>query len=588
MEQDMEKRKRGRSEESEEEKWVHDASVDYKGRIPLRAFTGVWKASLFILSIEFSERVSHFGIASNLITYLTKVIHEDLKTAAKNVNYWAGTTTLMPLIGGFVADAYTGRFAMVLFSSLVYIMGLSLLTMTQFIPNLKPCNSKICHRPRKVHEVVFFLALYSISLGAGGYRPCLESFGADQFDDDHLQERKKKMSFFNWWSFALCFSMLIGSTMVVYVQDFVSWGVACLILTVFMALTIIAFYLGKPFYRYRKPEGNPFTLILQVLIAAIRKRNLQYPSNPTLLFEVPNSDKSQGRLLSHTSRLRFLDKAAIVEEKHVEQKDNAWRLATVTRVEETKLIVSVVPIWLTSLMVGVCASQGSTLFVKQAATMSLKISNNFEIPPASMVSVSAFGTLISVPIYDRIIVPNLRKVTGNERGINILRRIGIGLALSVMVMVVAALVETKRLRIAKGEIGQRTMSVFWLIPQYLILGIGDSFSLIGLQEYFYDQVPDSMRSLGMALYASVIGMGHFLSNFLIIIVDHITVKTSKSWIGKDINSSRLDRFYWMLGIINGLNFCVFLFLAKRYTYKTLQRKAIEIDGCNNDGGETMA
>jgi len=47
MEQEMEKRKGGRTEC--EEKWVHDASVDYKGRVPLRASTGVWKASLFVL-----------------------------------------------------------------------------------------------------------------------------------------------------------------------------------------------------------------------------------------------------------------------------------------------------------------------------------------------------------------------------------------------------------------------------------------------------------------------------------------------------------------------------------------------------------
>ncbi|KAK7305797.1 hypothetical protein VNO77_43709 [Canavalia gladiata] len=538
----MEKRKRGRIEECEEEKWVHDASVDYKGRVPLRDSTGVWKASLFVLAIEFSERVSHFGISSNLIT----------------------TTTLMPLIGGFAADAYTGRFHMVLFSSLIYLMGLSLLTMSQFIPSLKPCNTSICQRPRKVHEVVFFLALYCIALGTGGYKPCLESFGADQFDDDHLEERKKKMSFFNWWNFALCFAFLLGATVIVYVQDFVSWGVACFILTIFMTLTIIAFYLGKPFYRYRRPEGNPFTPILQVLIAAIRKRNLSCPSNPALLYEVPKSEKSQGKLLSHTSKLRFLDKAAIVEEKYVEQKDNPWRLATVTRVEETKLVLNVVPIWLTSLTAGVCVAQGSTLFVKQAAVMNLKLSHSFKIPAASMGSIAAIGTLISVPIYEKIVVPILRKVTGNERGMSILKRISIGLTLSVIVMVVAALTEAKRLRMVgnevllAGETGERTMSALWLIPQYMILGIGDAFSLVGLQEYFYDQVPDSMRSLGMALYSSVIGVGHFLSSFLIIIVDHVMEKNGKSWFGKDVNSSRLDRFYWMLAVINALDLCLFL------------------------------
>ena len=49
MKQEMEKRKQGKSEGNEKQKWVHDASVDYKGRVPLRASTGVWKASLFVL-----------------------------------------------------------------------------------------------------------------------------------------------------------------------------------------------------------------------------------------------------------------------------------------------------------------------------------------------------------------------------------------------------------------------------------------------------------------------------------------------------------------------------------------------------------
>nr|KYP75881.1 Peptide transporter PTR2 [Cajanus cajan] len=594
MEQETEKRKEGKSEENEE-KWVHDASVDYKGRLPLRASTGVWKASLFILTIEFSERVCHFGLSSNLITYLTKVMHKDLNTATKNVNYWVGATTLMPLIGGFVADAYTGRYRMIIYSSLVYLKGLSMLTMSQFMPILKPCNNEICDRPRKFHEVVFFFALYCIALGTGGFKPCLESFGADQFDGDHLEERKQKMSFFNWWTFALCVAMLLGTTVVVYVQDVVGWGIACLMLTIFMVFNIIAFYVGKPFYRYRRPQGNPFIPILQVLIAATRKRNLSCPSNHALLYEVPKSEKHQGRLLSHTSRLRFLDKAAIVEGNYTEEKDNPWRLTTVTRVEETKLILNVVPVWLTSLMIGVCIAQSFTLFVKQAAAMNLEIINNFKIPPASMASVTAISSIISVPIYDKIIVPILRKVTGNERGISIFRRIGIGLTFLVLAMVVAALVETKRLKTVEHQVltvgGTRheTMSVLWLIPQNLILGLGaDSLSLIGLQEYFYDQVPDSMRSLGMALYLSVLGAGFFLSSFLIIIVDHVTGKNGRSWIAKDINSSRLDKFYWMLVVVNALNLCLFIFLAKRYTYKTVHRKASEIDGCNSDAVEIVA
>ncbi|PON49823.1 Proton-dependent oligopeptide transporter [Parasponia andersonii] len=596
MEQEMERRGNiATGESDEDQKWVYDSSVDYKGKVPLRASTGVWKASLFIITIEFSERLSYFGIATNLITYLTKIIHQDLNTAAKNVNYWSGFTTIVPLVGGFLADSYTGRFVMVLFSSLVYLMGLSLLAMSQYIPSLKPCKNtttEMCNRPRKIHEVVFFFALYMISVGTGGYKPCLESFGADQFDDDHPEERRKKMSFFNWWNFALCCGLFLGVTVIVYVQDYVSWGIADLILLITMAITIVIFYMGRSVFRYRVPQGSPLTPMVQVLVAAIRKRNLPSPLDPSLLYEVPKSENIQGRLLCHSDRLRFLDKAAIV----VEEKDhhhhnstindqhkqnNPWRLATVTRVEELKLILNTIPIWLTSLAFGITIAQPSTFFVKQAATMNLKL-NDFKIPPASLASLGAIAMIISVTLYDRVLVPFLRKTTGNERGLSILRRIGIGLIFSVVAMLVAALVERKRL----GVYDKETMSVFWLAPQTIILGFGDGFTLVGLQEYFYDQVPDSMRSLGIALYLSIIGVGSYLSSFLIIVVDHVTEKSSgKSWIGKDMSSSRLDKFYWLLTAMNGLNLCVYMIVTRGYTYKNVDRDNVNtlVDGGSNIG-----
>lgn len=593
-----ENRKVGREakESDEEEKWVRDSSVDYKGRVPLRSSTGVWTASLFIITIEFSERLSNFGITANLISYLTKVIHQDLKTAAKSVNYWAGVTTMMPLFGGFLADAYTGRFSMVLLSSLVYLLGLSLLTMSQFIPSLKPCDVGGCEKARKIHEVAFFLAMYSISLGTGGHKPCLQSFGADQFDDDHAEERKKKLSYFNWWNIAVCCGLFLGVTVIVYIEDNMSWGVAILILTITMAVTVATFYMGKPYYRYRLPEGSGSTSMLQVLVAAIRKRKLPSPSNPALLYEVPNY-KIQGRLLGHTDRLTFLDKAAVLEEEEIsnEVKHNPWRLATVTKVEEMKLVLNIIPIWLTSLPFGLCVVQTATFFVKQGATLNRKIGHNFEIPPASIFSLSAVGMIISVVIYDKILVPFLRRATGNERGISVLKRIGSGLIFSVVAMSVAALVERKRQKIAEEDIdvldGEKNvelpMSVFWLAPQFLILGLGDGFTLVGLQEFFYDQVPDSMRSLGMAFFLSVLGAGNFLSSFLITAVDRITEKDGKGWIGKDLNSSRLDKFYWLLAAINSVNIFVYVLFARRYTYKTVQRRLTATHLNKDDGMELM-
>ncbi|KAL5550238.1 hypothetical protein UlMin_000414 [Ulmus minor] len=570
--------------EAKDQKWVYDSSVDHKGNVPLRASTGAWKASLFIIAIEFSERLSYFGIATSLILYLTKVIHEDLKTAAKSVNYWAGVTTLMPLFGGFIADAYIGRFSTVFASTIIYLLGLVLLTLSWFVPSLKPCDSsEICQEPRKIHEIVFFVAIYMISVGTGGHKPALESFGADQFDDENPKERKQKMSYFNWWNFGLCCGLLLGVTLIVYLQDHASWGVADIALTVVMAVSLVIFIIGRPVYRYRKPTGSPLTPMLQVLVAAIRKRNVTYPSNPTLeLYEVPKSEKSQSRPLCHTKKFKFLDKAAILENS--DEKQNPWRLATVTEVEEMKLLLNMIPIWLATLPFGVCISQASTFFIKQGATTNRKIFNGFELPPASIYALAAIGMIVSVTMYEKLLVPILRRITGNERGINILQRIGIGMFFSIATMVVAALVEKKRLDAVANH---NLMSVFWLAPQFVIVGFGDGFALVGLQEYFYDQVPDSMRSLGIAFYLSVIGAANFLSSLLITLVDHFTKKNGKSWFGKDLNTSRLDKFYWLLAAITTMNLLFYVLLARRYSYKNIQKVAVA-DCYEGDHGDNSA
>ncbi|KAE9603338.1 hypothetical protein Lal_00008128 [Lupinus albus] len=572
-------------EVNEEMKWVNDSSYDHKGRIPLRDSTGSWKAAFYIIGIEFSERLSYFGIATSLILYLSKVIHQDLKTAARNVNNWNGVTTLMPLIGGFLADGYLGRYTTVIISSIIYVMGLGLLTLSWFMPGLKPCeHGNVCTEPRKIHEVMFFLAIYLISIGTGGHKPALESFGADQFDDAHDEERRQKMSFFNWWNCGLCSGLVLGVTLVVYVQDHVNWGVADIILTIVMALSLLIFIIGRPFYRYRAPIGNPFTPMLQALVAAIRKRKLPYPSNPNLLNHVSKSESNNGRVLLHTSKLKFLDKAAIIEnEGNIVERHNPWKLASVSQVEELKLIINMIPIWLLTLPFGVCASQTSTFFIKQGVIMNRKI-NGFEIPPASVFSISAVGMIVSVAIYDKILVPMLRKITGNERGMNLLPRIGLGMFFSVITMIVAALVERKRLDAVQINPlkGSLSLSVFWLAPQFLIIGIGDGFALVGLQEYFYDQVPDSMKSLGIALYLSVIGAANFLSSLLITIVDRVTSPSGKSWFGKDLNTSRLDKFYYLLAIITAIDVVAFALFASRYTYKTVQHIEMVSDP-NNEG-----
>ncbi|WVZ61104.1 hypothetical protein U9M48_011027 [Paspalum notatum var. saurae] len=449
--------------------------------------------------------------------------------------------------------------------------GLMVLATAQLAPNLSP------NRSLRLHETLFFVGIYLVSVGTGGHKPALESFGADQFDESHALERVQKMSFFNWWNCALCSGVLLGVTVIVYAQERVGWGAASVVLAAVMAASLVVFLAGWRFYRYRVPEGSPLTPLLQVVVAAVRKRRLEMPADAAQLYEVkPQNIKK--RLLCHTDQLRFLDRAAIVEHGVGEAASGPWRLATVTQVEETKLVLTMVPIWVATLPFGMAAAQVSTFFIKQGSVMDRRLGPHFVLPPASIFALSAIGMIATVALYDKVLVPYLRRATGGERGISILKRVGIGMAFAIVALAVAAVVERRRLRSAAPA----AMSVFWLVPQFVLMGVGDGFALVGLQEYFYDQVPDNMRSLGIGLYLSVIGAGSFLSSLVITAADLVSSRGGRaSWFAKDLNRSRLDLFYWLLAGIGAVNLVFYAVVAARYSYK----KAVKAGSKVGDGDD---
>jgi len=246
-----------------------------------------------------------------------------------------------------------------------------------------------------------------------------------------------------------------------------------------------------------------------------------------------------------------------------------------TQVEEVKLVIRLIPIWLSCLMFIVVQSQLGTFFTKQSSTLNSSIGPHFKIPPASLQGLVGIVILFAVPIYDKLFVPFARKITGHHSGITVLQRIGVGLFLSIFTMVVSALVEAKRASIARNHnlIDDSNindivpMSIWWMLPQYTILGISDAFTIVGLQELFYDQMPETMRSLGASAYISILGVGSFVSNGVITVVVDITTRAGGKWLGNDLNRAHLDYFYWMLAVSSALNLCVYLLIAKGFVYK---------------------
>ncbi|KAJ7945742.1 Protein NRT1/ PTR FAMILY 5.10 like [Quillaja saponaria] len=534
---------------------VHGA-VDYKGRPVTRSNFGGWRSAWFIIVVEVAERSAYKGIAGNLISYLTGPLGQPVATAAANVNLWIGTGALLPLLGAFVADSYFGRYRTIVLSSVVYILGLGLLTLSATLISYSSSKS---YSPQ-MRLVLIFISLYLVAIGLAGHKPCLQSFGADQFDEQHPEERKSRSSFFNWWYFSICSGMLLTLLILNYIQDNLSWSLGFGIPCITMIIGLVVFLLGTRTYRYtiQSYEKSPFVRIARVFAAAIRNRK------STLSAVATKQEAHQS-----FEQFRFLNKALLAPNGSKEGGESC----SITEVEEAKAVLSLIQIWTTCLTFGIVFAQVSTFYTKQGATMDRKVFPGFDISAASLQSFGNLTIVLLTPVYDRIFVPIARSFTSKHSGITMLQRIGTGIVMSMIGMAVAALVEMKRLRTAKdyGLVDKPDaiipMSVWWLIPQYTLDGVSHVFTMVGIQEFFYDQAPTELRSMGVALYLSVIGVGSFLSSFLISAIEEATGGDGRdSWFANNLNRAHLDYFYWLLAGLCAVSFVLYMHFAKSYIY----------------------
>lgn len=240
--------------------------------------------------------------------------------------------------------------------------------------------------------------------------------------------------------------------------------------------------------------------------------------------------------------------------------------------EELKTLVRLLPIWATGIPVGAVYAQLSTMFVEQGMMMDTTI-GSFSVPVASFACLDTIVILCLVPIYDRVIIPIVRRFTGKEKGLSELQRMGIGLFFLVLCMSAAAIVEVNRLQLARElDLVDKTvavpLSIFWQTPQYLLVGITEMLFYIAQLELFYEESPNSMRSLCSALLLLSSSLGYYLSSFILIVVTYVTRNAGKSgWITDNLNEGHLDYYFWLLAGLSFLNLLVYIFCANKFKPK---------------------
>ncbi|WOH06904.1 hypothetical protein DCAR_0626333 [Daucus carota subsp. sativus] len=513
------------------------------------------RSTLFIYVAMVFENIAFVGNAVSIFTYFYGYMNFSLTKSATMLTNYVGTSYILSLFGGFICDTYLSRYrSSILFGS-IEVLGYAVLTVQAFVKELRPSPCKDvspllsyqCESADSGQVAFLYIGLYLVAIGAGGLKSAAPPLGADQFDEEDPEEAESLSVYFNWLLFSIVIGSIFGVTFLVWINTFQGWNWGFLVSTLAVLAAVLCLGSGKSFYRQQVPRGSPIT---------------------------------------HKC-CRFFDRAAIIRTTDSPDSDSKgpWRTCTVTQVEETKILVRMFPIIISTIFMNTCLAQLQTFSIQQSNTMDRQFLG-FEVPGPSVTVIPFIFMIILIPIYDRICVPALRKLTGIPTGIRHLQRVGVGLVLSIASMSVSAYVEKRRKSVAidnnlVDSPAPLPISFLWLGFQFAIFGMADMFTLVGLLEFFYAESSKGMKSLGTAITWCTVAFGYYLSSVVVNVVNNV----SDGWLASNnLNRDELSKFFWLLAGLSVLNLGAYLICASWYKYKSVEMKQIEGDQSNVEMG----
>ncbi|GMR51173.1 hypothetical protein PMAYCL1PPCAC_21368, partial [Pristionchus mayeri] len=231
------------------------------------------KTTLLIVSNEFCERFSFYGMRTVLTFYILNVLKFSQSSSTIFFNAFSILAYMTPVLGAILADGYIGKFWTIFFVSIVYASGQVMLA----LGSTQNWNSTM-------HPWLDLAGLAVIALGTGGIKPCVSAFGADQFEQG--QERMLSV-YFSMFYFAINAGSMI-STFISPIfrsqpclgQDScypLSFGVPA----VLMVIATIIFMVGSPWYKKKPPTENVFGEIARLVGGAVGNKFSKSNAGPT-------------------------------------------------------------------------------------------------------------------------------------------------------------------------------------------------------------------------------------------------------------------------------------------------------------------
>ena len=443
----------------------------------------------FIIANEFAERFCYYGVNAILVTYMIQFLHFGDAKALGWGSMFKSAAYFFPLLGAMVSDIFLAKFRTILWFSMVYIGGCTLLALGST-------------------ETTLVAGMFLMAFGTGGIKPCVSTNVGDQFTsaNQHLIERA-----FSYFYFSINAGSSISIWFCPQLLADPAWGpkFAFGMPAAMMALATLVFWLGRNRFAVvpaamDKPGLQPLAFIGVFLVMLAVSAAIFTQTNYLFALATMLAQLALAVYLGLNTGLRRRLPAELVA--WLERSFTGEHLRIVGRLSLLYIFISIFwALW--------DQSNGNSWTVQaQSGLMDKHLFGflsgipafaglaSYEMLPAQLQVVNGLYILIMIPIFTFGVYPLL----GRFFTVTPLRKIGIGFFFTAASFVVVAWIENQ---IQNGH----SVSLWWQISAYGVLTASEVLVSITGLEYSYKQAPPVMKSTIMSLFLLSTSVGNGLT-----------------------------------------------------------------------------
>jgi POT family proton-dependent oligopeptide transporter len=186
--------------------------------------TGFW----FFFWGELAERASFYGMKAILTLYLIDQLHFDKADTGTTVSLFIAGCYFLPLVGGWIADNYLGKYWTIVGFSLPYVIGQLMIG--------------IDHGPFP------YIAMGLLAMGSGVIKPNISTLMGMTYDQQRPGKEMLRSDAFAFFYLAINIGSALSTLIMPVLRTRHGYLIAFLFPAVLMSVALTIFALGKRFY----------------------------------------------------------------------------------------------------------------------------------------------------------------------------------------------------------------------------------------------------------------------------------------------------------------------------------------------------